>query len=80
MRVRVHGVAALVQVLDEAQVERTSSILVALELVDCRVGRLNRVKPNHARALGATTRLVLDLGLFNLAYCREEIDQVLIAS
>lgn len=42
VRIGFHAVAArLVQIFDEAQVQRSATILIALELCDCRLGGFN---------------------------------------
>lgn len=75
MSVGFHAVASgLVQVFDEAQVERSTTILVALELGDCRLSGVGRVKTNHAAASRSAARLILDLGLFHLANRRKELN------
>ena len=81
MRVGVHAVAAStgVEVLDEAQTQRTSAVLVTLEFLDRSVGGVGTVEANDARATRATAGLILNLGLLYLTNSREELDEILIA-
>lgn len=80
MRVRVHDiVTALVQVLDEAEVQGTTTILVALELGDGCLGRLGRVEADNTSAAGTATGLILDFGLLHLADGGEELNQIVVA-
>lgn len=51
MGIRVHAVArALIQILDEAQVQRTATILVALELGDGGIGGIRGVETDNTAA------------------------------
>lgn len=78
--VGIHGISGAGRdVLDEAETERPSTILVVLELGDGRLGSVGRVESDNAGTAGSTTRLVLDFGLLNLAYGREELDQIVVA-
>lgn len=78
--VRLHVVSpALVEVLDKAEVERATSVLIPLELGNGGLGSLGTVEANHAGASRSTTGLILDLGLLNLANSREQFDQVVVA-
>jgi hypothetical protein len=80
MSVSLHAVAAgLVQVLDETQVQWSTTILVALKLGDCRLSGFRRVKADDAGTPRPATGLVLDLGLFDLANRRKELNQVIVA-
>lgn len=81
MGVGVHAVAAStgVKVLDEAQAEGTSAVLVTLELLNRSVGGIGTVETNDARAAGATARLILNLSLLYLTNSREELDEILVA-
>lgn len=80
VRVSFHGISSsLVQVLDEAQVEGSAAVLITLELGDGSLSGFGRVKTDHAGASRATARLILNLGLLNLADSGEELNQVVIA-
>lgn len=76
MGVSLHdGVSTLlVEILDEAQVQGTTSVLISLELRNGRLGGLSRIETNNASATRATTRLILDLGLFDLTDSREQLN------
>lgn len=67
MRIRVHAVAARLNVLDKAESEGPTSVLVALELGDGGLGRVGIVEADHTATTRSTAGLVLDLGLFDLA-------------
>lgn len=68
MWVSLHRISSsLVQILDEAQVEGTAAVLVALEFGDSGLGGFGRVEADHAGAPRAATGLILNLGLLNLA-------------
>ena len=67
------------EVLDEAQTERASTILVALEFLDRGVGGVRVIEANDARAAGTTAGLILNLSLLYLTNSREELDEILIA-
>lgn len=72
--IRIHRLSAsLVQVLDEAQVEGTTAVLVPLEFGDGCVGRVGTVEADDAAAARATAWLVLYLSLLNLADSSEEL-------
>lgn len=84
--VRFHVVAAagltralLVEVLGVAQLQRTTTVLVALELRNGSLGRVGVVEPDDTGTARATAWLILDLGLLDLANRSEQLDQVLIA-
>ena len=80
MRVRVHVIStSLVHVFDKAQVERTATILVALELGDCSLCCFDAIESNDSGASRAATWFVLDLSLFNLANCSEQVDKIFVA-
>lgn len=81
MGIGIHAVPAStrVKVLDETQTERTSTILITLELLDRGVGGVGIVEANDARAAGATAGLILNLSLLYLTNSREELDEILIA-
>lgn len=81
MRFRFHGIsAALVQVLDEAEVQGTTTILITLELGDGGFGGFGSVESNDTRTTRPAARLVLDLSLLNLADCGEELHKIVVAS
>ena len=76
----IHGVSgARRDVSDKAETEGPSSVLVALELGDGRLGGVGRVESDNAGASGSTTRLVLNLGLLNLAYGGEQLNEIVVA-
>lgn len=75
-----HGVSASRGlVLDEAQAERTTAVLVSRELGDGRLRVVGVVETNDAGATRASIWLVLNLGLLNLADRGEELNEILIA-
>jgi hypothetical protein len=81
--VRFHVVAAagltralLVEVLGVAQLQRTTTVLVALELRNGSLGRVGVVEPDDTGTARATAWLILDLGLLDLANRSEQLDQV----
>jgi hypothetical protein len=79
--VSVHGVAATWGlVLDEAQSERTTSILITGEFFDCGVGILGRVETNNTSSTRSSVRLILNFGLLDLSDSGEEFDKILVAS
>lgn len=82
MGIGVHGVDAggVVDVLDEAEVQWPSAVLVALELGDCSLVRLGAVEANYAAAARAAAGLVLNLGLLHPADCGKELNEVIVAS
>ena len=72
MSIRFHTVATrLIQILDKAEVERTTAILITLKLGNCRLSGIGGIKTNNASASGPTTGFVLYFGLLNFANCRE---------
>ena len=78
--VSVHDiVSTLIQVLDKAQVERTATVLVTLELGDGRLSGVGTVEANHTSASGTATGLVLNLSLLNLSDGCEQLDQIIVA-
>lgn len=80
MGIRRHVVGtALVEVLDKAEVQGTTTVLVSLELGDGRLSSLRTIEANHAGSSRPATGLVLNLSLLNLADGGEELDQVVIA-
>ena len=79
MSISLHRLA-LVEILDKAQVQGTATILVALELLNGRLGSIGTVESNNARSAGAATGLILDFGLLDLADGGEELDQIVVAS
>lgn len=82
VRIGFHAVAAarLVQIFDEAQVQWSSTILVALELCDCRLGGVNRVKTDNTAASRSAAGFILNLSLLDLANGGEQFNQVIVAS
>jgi hypothetical protein len=80
MGIGIHAVASTrSHILDVAETQRPATVLIALELRDGRFGGLGAVKTDNAASLGSAARLVLDLGLLNLADGAEELDQVIVA-
>ncbi len=80
MGIRIHAVtSARVEVLDVAQAEGAAAILVALELGDRRLGGICAVETDNTAALGPADRLILDLGLLDLADSGEEFNQIVVA-
>ena len=85
MRVRVRVVHAGVlnatglEVPHEAETQGPAAVLVTLELGDGGVRGLGTVETDNAGAARPSARLVLDLGLLDLADGREQIDQILVA-
>ena len=68
MGIGVHAIiSSLVQVLNETEVERSPTVLVALELGNCRLGRFGGIEANNASAPRTTAGLVLNLSLLNLS-------------
>lgn len=66
-------------VLDEAQTEWTTTILISRELGDGGVGVLSRVEANNTSSAGASIWLVLDLGLLDFANGGEQLYEIFIA-
>ena len=78
--VGIHGISGAGRdVLDEAEAEGPSAILVVLELGDGRLGSVGRVESDNAGTAGSTARLVLDFGLLNLAYGGEQLNEIVVA-
>jgi len=80
MRVRVHVVTTRVDVLDKAEAKRPSAVLIALKLGNSSFGCVGIVKADDSATTRSTARLVLDLGLLDLANRGEELDEIFIAS
>lgn len=78
IRLHLFNGGTRVLVSDKAQAQRSTAVLVALELLDRRLRRVRRVEADNASATRATAGLVLDLGLFDLADSSEELDQILV--
>ena len=74
-----HHVAALVGVLDVAQAERTTAVLVARELRDGRACIVRCSELDHTSAARALVGLHLDLRALDLADRLEQLDEILIA-
>lgn len=80
MGISIHSIcSARCKILDEAQAERATAVLVALELANSCVGSLGVVESDDSGTTGPATWLVLDLGLLDLADSREEFDQIVVA-
>ncbi len=80
MGVSIHGVTtARRDVLDIVEAERTTTVLVVLELGDRGLSGVRGVEADNAAASRPAARLVLNLGLLDLADGGEELDQVFVA-
>lgn len=80
MGIGIHAVATTGRdILDVAQAERATAILIALELRNGGLRSVGIVEANHTAAARPAARLVLDFGLFDFADGGEELDQVLVA-
>lgn len=78
--VGVHGItAALLKVANIAESKLTTTVLVALELGNGRIGSLGGVETNDTSTARAATWLVLDLSLLDLSNRTKEFDQVFVA-
>lgn len=73
MRVSLHAISAAsrIEVADEAQAQRTATVLITLEFGNRGFCSVCRVKPHNASTTRAPAGLVLDLGLFNLSNSSE---------
>ena len=80
MGVGIHAVStARRDILDVAQAERTAAVLVTLELGNGGLGSVGAVEADDTAAARPAARLVLDLGLLDLANGGEEFNQVVVA-
>ena len=80
MGVGIHAVTAAGRdILDVAQAEGTTAVLVTLELGNRGLGSVGAVEADYTATAGPTARLVLDLGLLDLADGGEELNQVVVA-
>lgn len=79
LRTRLLGLL-LVHVLDKAQVERAATILVTLELGNGGLSVVIGIKSDDTRTSGATTGLILNLGLLDLTNRSKELDEIFVAS
>ena len=68
-----------IRVLDVSQTKRTTSVLIARELLNRGISTFSSVEPDDASAARTSVRLVLDFSLFDLADSREELYKILIA-
>jgi hypothetical protein len=76
----IHAVTgARRDILDVAQAERATAVLITLEFGDGGLGRVGTVEANHTTAARPTAWLVLDLGLLNLTNGGEEFNKIVIA-
>lgn len=66
-------------ILDVAQAERPTAVLITLKLGDGGLGRVGTVEADHTAAARPTARLVLDLGLLNLTNGGEEFNKIVVA-
>jgi hypothetical protein len=80
VRICVHAVPTRLNVLDKAETKGAAAVLIALELRDGSLGRVGIVEADHSAATRSAAGLVLDLGLFDLADGREQLDEIFIAS
>ena len=81
MRIGVHCIAGTgCDVLDEAEAQGTSAVLVALELGDGGIGGLSAVKANDTGATGPAAGFVLNLCLLHFADGREKLNEIVVAS
>lgn len=80
MSICVHAFSGrlLVQILDKAEVQRSTTILVPLEFRDCRLCSFAFVESDDARASRSAARLVLDLSLLNFANSCEKFNQIFV--
>lgn len=67
------------KVLDVAEAERTSTVLVTLKFCNGSLGSISVIKPDNTAAARPTAWLILDLSLFNLANGGEQLNQVVVA-
>ena len=67
------------EVLDKADVEGTTTVLVSLKLVDSSFCRISIIKADNSASPRATTWFVLNLCLLNLADCGKELYQIIVA-
>jgi len=80
MRVCIHAVArARRNVLDKAQTKRAPAVLIALKLGNSGLGCVRVVKAHYAGTARPSARLVLNLGLLDLANCREKLNKIVVA-
>lgn len=79
VRIGIHHVASRRDILDEAETERTTTVLVALELGDCGFCGVRGVKSDNTSAAGSSAGLVLYLCLFDLSNGRKQFNKVFIA-
>jgi hypothetical protein len=78
--IRIHAVTARrIQVLDEAETQRPTAILIALELGNGGLGGLGAVEADNSATARSSARLVLDLGLLDFADSSEQLDQIFVA-
>lgn len=81
VRIRVHAIScARSHVFDKTKTERSSAILVTLELGDRSLRGVVAIEANYTSASRPSTGLILDFGLLNFADGREQLYQVFIAS
>lgn len=67
------------EVLDVAQAERTTTVLVALEFRNSSLGSVGVVESDHTSSARPAARFVLNLGLLDLANSLEKFDQIVVA-
>lgn len=80
MGVCFHALATrLIKVLDKAQVERTTAVLVTLELGNRSFCSFCSIETDDTCASRPTTRFILYFSLFHLANCGEQVNQIVVA-
>lgn len=73
-----HVAPARSPVLGEAKAQRSTAVLVTLELRDGRLGGVRIIKQHHTSSTGSAAWLVLYLCLLHLSNCGEEFDQIIV--
>ena len=66
-------------VLNEAEAEWATTVLVTRELGDGSLGVLDTIEANDTGSAGTSVWLVLNLGLLDLSDGGEELDKILVA-
>lgn len=80
MRIGVHAVPGLlVQVLDKAEVEWPSAVLVTLEFSDRSLRGFGRIESDYSASSRSSAGLILYLGLLHFANGSEQLDEVVVA-
>lgn len=77
--VSIHSVAsARCLILNEAETERTTSVLVTGELLNGGIGVLGGVETYNTSAARSAIRFILNLGLLHLADSGEQLYEILV--